>query len=250
MSNSPNCCKKKHFYFPLICACLLLTCQVCATHWTAGWLFPTSSRTTTPCMACRAAPSTSLLSRPLTKREAEAANLQLWRPTVSTDRLKTKRMRKTLFLTVVLFFISTQFYISCIFFHHTLLFYQASPLNWIPNLLTRSWRCHMTTWQWSVMRPRPKKATARSASAARAATAWWETSTLTVVDTTGRLWLAGAHGEGSLTLKLFISGGDLQVAIRFTQENTKTIRWRVVKPWNLEINLRFFWLCFLSLLSV
>lgn len=80
-------------------------------------------------------------------------------------------------------------------YYIALLFHQANPLNWIQNLRTRNWKCHMTTWQWSGMRPLPKKATARSVSAARAVTEWLEMSTLTVVGTTGRLWLAGAHGE-------------------------------------------------------
>lgn len=86
--------------------------------------------------------------------------------------------------------------------HPALLFHKANPLNWTQNLPTRSWRCHTTTWQWSEMRPHPRRATARSASAARAATAWSETSTLTAVDTTGRLWLEGAHGEGFFFLGL------------------------------------------------
>lgn len=74
--------------FFLYLALLSLSSQVCVTRWRAGWLFPTSSRTTTRCTVCRVAPSISLLSRPLTKREAGAANRGLWRPTVSTRRWK------------------------------------------------------------------------------------------------------------------------------------------------------------------
>lgn len=95
----------------------------------------------------------------------------------------------------------TQFCIFMDIYYHTLLFHQANPLNWTRNLLTRNWRCHTTTWQWSGMRPHPKKAIARNASAARAAMAWLEMSTLTAVDTTGRLWLEGALGEGEFGLK-------------------------------------------------
>lgn len=53
----------------------------------------------------------------------------------------------------------------------------------------------MTTWQWSEMKPHPRKATAKSGSPARAATVLWEMSILTVGVTTGKLSLEEAHGE-------------------------------------------------------
>lgn len=77
-----------HYNFRSFSTSLILSCQVCVTHWRAGWLFPTSSRTTTQFMVCRAAQSISLLSRPLTKQEAGAVNQRLWRPTVSTRWLE------------------------------------------------------------------------------------------------------------------------------------------------------------------
>lgn len=60
--------------------------QACVTRWRAGWLSPTSSRTTTQCMACRAAPSTSLSSRQSTRQGAGAASREPSRPTVSIRR--------------------------------------------------------------------------------------------------------------------------------------------------------------------
>lgn len=165
-------------------------------------------------MVCRAAPSTSLLSRPSTKQEAGAANLQLWRPTVSTNWLKA-----WLFLHFM-----PVYYIAC-------LFHQANPLNWIQNLRTRNWRCHMTTWQWSGMRPLPKKATARSVSAARAATEWLEMSTSTVVGTTGRLWLAGAHGEGFVFLKMLISRIEFCISVHKIMITIKLHSYWCVYKW-------------------
>lgn len=102
-----------------------------------------------------------------------------------------------------------------------ILFRQVNPLNWIQNLPTRNWRCHMTTWRWSGMRPRPKKATARTVSPARAAMAWLGMSTLTVVGTTGKPWLVGAHGEGKRNRNIDI--WNKPMCFRVYTKITKTI---------------------------
>lgn len=122
-------------------------------------------------------------------------------------------------------------------YDHTLLFHQANLLNWTQNLLTRNWRCHMTTWQWSGMRPRPKKATARSVSAARAATAWLEMSTLTVVDTTGRLWLEGAHGERDFGLVI--------IHIWKKPSSCDCLQWKSLKPYDADCRAIKIYLFFL-----
>lgn len=57
--------------------------QVCTTRQTAGWLYRTSSRTTTRCTACRVAPVTSSLSRLLTRQEAATVNQPASKQTVS-----------------------------------------------------------------------------------------------------------------------------------------------------------------------
>lgn len=67
-----------------VCPCVFLwTCQVCTTRQTAGWSYPTSSRITTRCTACRAAPVIFSLSRRSTRQEAATVSPPASRPTVS-----------------------------------------------------------------------------------------------------------------------------------------------------------------------
>lgn len=105
--------------FFLYLALLSLSSQVCVTRWRAGWLFPTSSRTTTRCTACRVAPVISSLSRLSTRQEAATASRPASKPTVS-ERLiwHLRRLFLWIFTSLVNFFLYLMQFITIFLLHH------------------------------------------------------------------------------------------------------------------------------------
>lgn len=123
--------------------------QVCVIQLTAGWLFQISNKTITQCMACRVAPSTSLLLRPLIRLAAATVSLESWKQTVSSFSSNlnlflsswfdsVRHMKSTEIVCSSLFHFSAFLYNSysiqqkCILksLSHTLLTYMEAPKFW------------------------------------------------------------------------------------------------------------------------
>jgi len=82
----------------------------------------------------------------------------------------------------------------------------------------------MITSQWSGMKPRPRKATARIGSPARTATVWWEMFILIAGVTTGRPSLEGVHGKNHtfslIIYRVHLSKGSSKNCIIFSSTGT------------------------------